>query len=31
MSHVLVIKAHPLTTDESRTLKVLDAFLKSYK
>lgn len=31
MSHILVIKAHPLTTDDSRTLKVLDAFLTSYK
>ncbi len=31
MSNVLVIKAHPLTKNESRTLTVLDAFLTSYE
>lgn len=31
MANVLVIKAHPLTKDGSRTLTVLDAFLSSYE
>lgn len=31
MSNVLVVKAHPLTKKESRTLRVLDSFLTSYK
>ena len=30
MTNVLVIKAHPLNSNFSRTLKVLDAFLSSY-
>ncbi|MGO3731915.1 MAG: FMN-dependent NADH-azoreductase [Vagococcus sp.] len=31
MSKLLVIKAHPLTPSESRSLKVLDAFIRAYK
>lgn len=31
MSNVLVIKAHPLTSEDSRSLKALEAFLASYK
>ncbi|MDT2815129.1 FMN-dependent NADH-azoreductase [Vagococcus carniphilus] len=31
MNNVLVIKAHPLTANESRSLTVLDAFINAYK
>ncbi|MFV0560631.1 MAG: FMN-dependent NADH-azoreductase [Enterococcus sp.] len=31
MSSVLIVKAHPLTSDESRSLKALTTFLDSYK
>ncbi len=31
MTNVLVIKSHPLTSNESRSLTVLDSFLSSYK
>lgn len=31
MANVLVIKAHPLTANESRSLTVLEAFVDSYK
>jgi len=31
MSNVLVVKAHPLTKKESRTLTILDDFLSSYQ
>ncbi|HAT55528.1 MAG TPA: FMN-dependent NADH-azoreductase [Lactobacillus sp.] len=31
MAKILVIKAHPLTIEHSRTLKILDAFMTQYK
>lgn len=31
MENILVIKAHPLTSNESRSLLILDTFLSSYK
>ncbi|MGC6768899.1 FMN-dependent NADH-azoreductase [Enterococcus sp. LJL128] len=31
MSKLLVVKAHPLTKEESRSVRALDSFLESYK
>lgn len=31
MTNVLVVKAHPLNSQQSRTLTVLEAFLETYR